>query len=113
MSNQSRYILFLFTVLLSILLRNGICQKNGGIIVTGINDADYVILFPPAGGSKTDRVHETFIGQAQAAGQPAVSARFVHDCLEQHTILDTEPYQFTPASHKRKRRRLDVLFRLI
>ncbi len=46
---------------------------------------------------------ETFIGQAQATGLPAVSARFVHDCLEQHTILDTEPYQFTPASHKRKR----------
>lgn len=79
------------------------CQKNGGIIVTGIHDADYVILFPPAGGSKTDKVHETFIGQAQATGLPAVSARFVHDCLEQHTILDTEPYQFTPASHKRKR----------
>lgn len=77
-------------------------QKNGGTIVSNITDADYVILYQTPG-YRSDKIHESFLYQAQAADLPAVPARFVTDCMAQRTLLDPTPYQFEPGKHKRKR----------
>ncbi|KAF9481002.1 hypothetical protein BDN70DRAFT_573065 [Pholiota conissans] len=77
-------------------------KKNGGNIVSNITEADYVILYQTPG--KTDKVHESFLHQAISADLPAVSARFVTDCLERNSLLDPTPYLFVePIKAKRKR----------
>ncbi|KAF8202872.1 hypothetical protein BJ912DRAFT_1101632 [Pholiota molesta] len=77
-------------------------KKNGGTIVSNIADADYVILYQ-VHGYRTDKMHESFLYQAQSADLPAVPARFVIDCMAQRTLLDPTPYLFEPGKHKRKR----------
>ncbi|KAF8971379.1 hypothetical protein BDZ97DRAFT_1913867 [Flammula alnicola] len=83
-------------------------KKNGGSIVSNINDADYVVLFP---GAKPDKTHDNFVRLAQSSGQPAVPARFVNDCLEQDALLDPTPYLFETIAKTIRKKTLSTATR--
>lgn len=40
---------------------------------------------------------------AEKGGQPAVSPKFIHDCLEYGQMIETEQYEFISKNSKRKR----------
>ncbi|KAG5724652.1 40S ribosomal protein S16 [Termitomyces sp. T112] len=79
-------------------------KKNGGKIVSSNKTADYAILYSQS---------KTFLQLLESttlAGRPAVSAAFVHDCVDRNKLLNTSLYEFetpppksTTPRGKRKR----------
>ncbi|KAG5653448.1 hypothetical protein H0H81_000337 [Sphagnurus paluster] len=73
-------------------------RKNGGIIHPNHTNADYAIL------SSQSSTFKTLLSTTVAAGTPALSTRFIHDCVEQKEFLDPAAYEFDSPAPSRKAR---------
>ncbi|KAG6851177.1 hypothetical protein H0H93_015187 [Arthromyces matolae] len=69
-------------------------KKHGGKIVSNNKTADYAVLYSQ---SKT---FEQLLESTLLGGRPAVTATFVHDCIDQNKLLATTSYEFEARRSK-------------
>ncbi|KAG6912010.1 hypothetical protein DXG01_000258 [Tephrocybe rancida] len=69
-------------------------KKNGGKIATDSRTADYAVLYSQS------KQFDILLRAAIAAGTPAVTATFVHDCVAKNELLKTMGYEFQPTKGK-------------
>ncbi|KAJ4002376.1 hypothetical protein F5050DRAFT_11320 [Lentinula boryana] len=71
-------------------------KKNGGTITNARESADYAIL------SSKSKIYSDLFREVAASNTPAVSSSFVHDCIEERTILAHDPKYLLNAPTSRK-----------
>ncbi|KAG6842260.1 hypothetical protein C0991_000230 [Blastosporella zonata] len=69
-------------------------KRHGGKITSEFKTADYAIFYSRE--KPNDQLYEAIV----AAKRPIVTAAFVHDCIDQNSLLDTTSYKFSARNDK-------------
>ena len=81
-------------------LKTDYAQKNGGKLVSDINDADYVVL-----GHHKSQNFDHWLRQAEYFHKLAVQWLWVHQCVEEEAIVDVEEFVYGDSAKVKRRGR--------